>query len=71
MKTLVSIPGIHCQSCVALITDISQDFPSIQHIDVDLSKKTVSLDHNDHFDLSTWSKAVEDLNASYKVQALP
>ncbi|MDO8469345.1 MAG: heavy metal-associated domain-containing protein [Candidatus Peribacter sp.] len=70
MKTLVKIPGIHCQSCVALITDISGDFPSIQHINVDLASKQVALDHDGHFDLETWSKAVEELNDAYKVQTL-
>lgn len=70
MRTLVQIPGIHCQSCVALITDVSQDFPAIQHIDVDLQSKKITLDHDDRFDLPTWSQAVEGLNASYKVQTL-
>ncbi|MDD5040892.1 MAG: heavy-metal-associated domain-containing protein [Candidatus Peribacteraceae bacterium] len=70
MRTLVSIPAIHCQSCVALITDVSQDFPSIQNINVDVPSKTITLEHDGHFDLHTWSTAVEDLNAQYKVQPL-
>lgn len=70
MKTIVSIPGIHCQSCVALINDISQDFPSIQHLTVDLPAKTVVLDHDGHFDLKTWTDAVEGLNDDYHVQPL-
>lgn len=70
MHTTVKIPGIHCQSCAALIKDVSQDFLSIRNADVDLASKIVTLEHDGRFDLSAWSKAVEGLNASYKVQAL-
>ncbi len=70
MRTIVSINGIHCPSCVALVKDVSQDFPSIQHIDVNLGEKKVTLQHDGHFDLSAWSRAVKSLNESYDVQTL-
>src|SRR3989344_2922896 len=45
MQTVVSIPGIHCSSCVAMIREISGEFPEIQTVDVDLATKTVTLTH--------------------------
>ena len=70
MQTTVSIPGIHCNSCAVLIKDVSQDFPSIQHIDVDLAKKTVTLKHDGRFDLASWSHALEEVNPAYKAHTL-
>lgn len=70
MRTLIQIPGMHCPSCVALVKDVSRDFPSIQHIDVDLGTKNVTLQHDGHFDLPAWSKAIEELNDDYRVQTL-
>lgn len=71
MRTTVQIPGMHCASCVALIKDVSQDFPSIRNADVDLASKTVTLEHDAHFDPSAWTRTVEELNPAYKVQPLP
>lgn len=67
MKTILSIPGIHCPACAALIHDVSMDFPDIEHIDVDLEKKTVSITHNDAFALPAWSAAIEALDSKYTV----
>lgn len=67
MHTLVSIPGIHCPSCAALIKDVSGDFPAIRRVDVDLDAKTVSLEHNDGFDLAAWSAEIESLDPKYKI----
>lgn len=67
MHTVVSIPGIHCEGCVALITDISSEFPSIQTVDVDLATKRVTLEHDDAFDLAAWSAEIESANPDYTV----
>ena len=68
MRTTVSIPGIHCASCAALIKDVSTEFLSIQSIDVDTERKTVTLEHLDDFDLAKWSQEIESLDEKYKVQ---
>ena len=68
MQTTVSIPGIHCASCAALIKDVSSEFPSIQSVSVDLEGKKVTLDHADDFDLQKWTQEVESLDPKYKVQ---
>ena len=68
MKTIVSIPGIHCASCAALIRDVSSEFPQIQSIDVDESSKRVTIEHADDFDFDRWKREIEALDEKYKVQ---
>lgn len=70
MQTTVSIPGIHCASCAALIKDVSSEFPQIQGIAVDIDTKNVTLEHSDDFDMSTWTQEIEALDEKYKVQPL-
>jgi copper chaperone CopZ len=71
MRTTVSIPGIHCASCAALIKDVSGDFPAVTHIDVDIDAKTVTLDHDDRFDQRDWIREIEALDPKYAVHPLP
>lgn len=68
MKTTVSIPGIHCPSCAALIKDVSSEFPAIQSVDVNLEAKTVVFEHADDFDVTKWISEIEALGDTYKVQ---
>lgn len=67
MRTTVSIPGIHCAACSALIKDVSGEFPAIQHVDVDIGAKTVTLDHGEGFDFPQWKSGIESLDAKYAV----
>jgi copper chaperone CopZ len=67
MKTTVSIPGIHCASCEALIKDVSSEFPSITSVTVGLETKKVELEHEDDFDLSRWIEEVQLLGDKYIV----
>ncbi len=69
MLTTVSIPGIHCASCVALIKDVSSEFPQIKNIAVDLESKRVSIEHGDGFDFQAWSKEIEALDPKYKIHS--
>lgn len=71
MQTTVSIPGIHCASCAALIKDVSSEFPSIQKADVDITTKNVTLEHGEDFDLAKWTAEIEALGDSYKVLSSP
>ncbi len=68
MKTTVTIPGMHCNACIALIRDVSNDFPSIQKIDINLETKKVEMDHAENFDKDLWIREVEALGDAYKVQ---
>ena len=67
MTTTVSIPGIHCASCSALIKDVSSEFPAIKNIEVDIESKKVSLDHDGSFDMQKWTQEIEALDEKYKV----
>ncbi len=69
MNTTVSIPGIHCPSCAALIKDVSSEFPAIKQIDVDVNTKKVTLDHDENFDMQQWTTEIEALDEKYKVQS--
>lgn len=67
MKTVLSIPGIHCDSCVAMIKDVSGDHPAIEKIDVDLATKQVTIEHGEDLDLHKWIEDVEALSDQYTV----
>ena len=69
MKTTVSIPGIHCASCSALIKDVSSEFPAIKSVDVDIETKKVTLDHDESFDMQKWSAEIEALDPKYKIHS--
>ena len=70
MKTIVSIPGIHCASCAALIKDVSSEFPSVKGIDVNIDAKKVTIDHDESFDIQKWTEEIEALDEKYKVQPI-
>lgn len=67
MHTVVSIPGIHCASCSALIQDVSGDFPAIKHVGVDLAAKTVTIEHDSDFSFTNWRQEIESLGPAYAV----
>ena len=67
MQTTVSIPGIHCASCSALVSDVSSEFPSVQNVDVDLQSKKVTINHSEDFDFQAWKQEIESLDEKYKV----
>jgi len=70
MQTIVSIPGIHCASCSALIKDVSSEFPDIKNVDVDIDTKQVTLDHDESFDMQTWTQEIEALDEKYKIHSV-
>lgn len=67
MTTIVSIPGIHCAGCAALIQDVSGDFPAIKHVDINIETKKVTIDHDENFDLHQWKNEIESLDKKYQV----
>lgn len=70
MITKVSIPGIHCPSCAALIKDVSSDFPSIETVDVNIDSKIVTIHHNNDFSIQKWSEEIEALDPTYGIHPL-
>jgi len=71
MFTVVSIPGIHCASCAAMIKDVSSEFPEIKNVAVDVQTKHVILDHAEGFDIEKWRAEIESLGDAYKVLPVP
>lgn len=69
MQTTVSIPGIHCASCAALIKDVSSEFPQIQKAEVDIDAKKVMLEHAADFPFDAWKMEIESLGETYKIQS--
>ncbi len=68
--TIVSIPGIHCASCAALIKDVSGEFPTIKSIEVDIDTKKVAIDHDESFDMQKWKQEIEALDEKYKIHTI-
>jgi copper chaperone CopZ len=68
--TTISIPGIHCSSCVALIKDVGSQFPAITKTEVNLEAKTVTLEHDGGLNFDQWKREVEALGDPYKVHPL-
>lgn len=67
MKTIVSIPGLHCNSCTLLVKDVSSEFSAIKGVNVNLGTKLVEIAHTDDLDIKAWIKAVEALGKQYAV----
>lgn len=70
MRSTVSIPGIHCESCAELIKDISSDFPEITNIAVDLGTKRVTFDHAETFNMESWKHEIEKLGKTYAIASV-
>ncbi len=70
MTTKFSIPGIHCEGCAKLITEVTLDQPGVTNVSVDLKAKQVNVDHTDAFQTSAWQKEIESLNPDYVVHAV-
>ena len=67
MKTIFSIPGIHCTGCAQLITDVSSEQAGVLSTVVHQDTKQVVVDHDDSFDAALWQKEIEALDPKYKV----
>lgn len=70
MQTTVAIPGMHCESCAAMIKDVSSECPGIKNVEVDVNQKTVNIDHDENFDFEKWTQEIESLGDTYKVQPI-
>ncbi len=67
MHTTVSIPGMHCASCAALVKDVSSEFAEIKNTDVNMDTKIVTVDHDERLDMQKWTQEIESLGETYKV----
>lgn len=62
MKTThLSIGGMHCVSCKALIEDVCRDIAGVTDISVDVEHSTATVTHADDLDLSRLTQEIEHL----------
>lgn len=67
MKSTFKIPGMHCNSCATLVSEVSKEFPTVHDVNVDLDSKLVTLDHDESMDLGVWKNEIESLGDEYTV----
>ncbi len=70
MRTILSIPGICCDSCKRLIAGISSLFPQIRTVEVDILSHRVSLQHTEEFNVRSWIALLEHRSHKFKVFAI-
>ncbi len=47
MKKTISIKGMHCKSCVMLLTDAVSELPGVNKVDVSLEKNNATIDFDE------------------------
>lgn len=66
--TNVTIKGTHCNSCKALIEDVSRDIKGVKSCEVDYKTGKTVIDHDDDFDLNSFKREIEALGR-YNIEA--
>ena len=61
MKTLITIRGMHCGSCKALIEDVCQDIAGVTACKVDLNKENAEVEHESTLNLNLLKQEIEGL----------
>lgn len=69
MQSVYTIPGMHCESCKSLITEVTLESPGVTSASVDLESKTVTIEHDETFDRDAWKREIEALDERYKISA--
>jgi copper chaperone CopZ len=65
-STIVTINGLHCNSCKLLIEDECKDMKDIKSCDVDLKTGKTIIEHDKEFNPESFKSNVEKLGG-YKV----
>lgn len=65
MKTILTIKGMHCESCKVLIEDICKEVKGVTSCNVDVNKSTAVIEH-DKADMKAIKKEIERIG-QYKV----
>lgn len=66
MKTIITIKGMHCESCKVLIEDTCKDIKGIKSFKVDFKTGKTEIEHAKPIDLNAVKKEIENLG-DYKV----
>lgn len=67
MKTTITIQGTHCESCKAMIEEVSGETKGITRCTVDFKTGKAEIEHDGSVDWEAWKREVESLG-EYKVQ---
>ncbi len=65
--TRVSVPGVHCDQCVASIDGAVSKEEGVQSVQVDLSTKQVTVEHNPRVTVEELVGVIED--QGYEVES--
>lgn len=66
MKTTLTIKGMHCESCKALIEDVCKEIPGAISCKVDYKTGKTIVEHEKEFNFKRFKKEIEGLG-DYKV----
>lgn len=61
MTTKFTVLGMHCASCKGLIEDVCKDVQGVSSCEVDTQTTTLTVAHEDAFDLSVLKKEIDSL----------
>lgn len=61
MKTILTVKGMHCESCKVLIEDTCKDIKGIKSCKVDFKTGKVELEHEKPIDLNLIKKEIKSL----------
>jgi copper chaperone CopZ len=61
MITTITITGMHCASCKALLEDVIGDVPGVTRCTVDSEKSTGTIEHDDTFTPENLEQAISEL----------
>ena len=66
MKTLITITGMHCNDCKALIEDVCKDVTGVVACTVNLKKGNAEIEHEPTLNLNLLKQEIEGVG-QYKV----
>lgn len=67
MKTILTVKGMHCESCKMLIEDACKDIKGIKSCKVDFKTGKLELEHEKPIDLNLIKKEIKSLG-DYEVK---
>ncbi len=66
-KTTITIKGIRCKSCKALIENVCKDIPGVIKCAVDFKTGKTAVEHDSSIDWKRFKKEIEELG-EYEVK---
>ena len=64
IETTLTVEGMHCQKCVARITEALKQIDGVKKVNIDLEKKSVNVISKVEIDKDVLAEAIEKLGFS-------